>query len=352
MKSEIPYQNTLIAFLLTGIFCLGFYISYLGLKLSNIYVKPTPTPEALTEAMQQPFNEATPAPVNEVNPEKGIYNVLFLGHGGTGHSGGGLTDSVIVIHIDTNSKKAALISIPRDLWVTGNHKLNAVGIQVGYQNLGGTIQSITGLPINYYVAVDFGNFVKLVDSLGGIDVEVPAAFEDAYYPIAGQENNTCGFTEAQINEFKTKYSGYALETQFKCRYEDLKYAKGPATLNGTTALKFVRSRHGDSDFGRSARQFAVLVGIKNKLLNFQSLDKLDSIIDTISKMVKTDLSIGIVKTLITAFGDPNSYQIARVQLTTENVLVSGKSSDGQFILLPKAGNLNFSEIKNYIKNNI
>lgn len=350
MKIQVNTQNLLISLLLTGIFILGFYISYLGLKLSKVYVKPTPTPEG--EFALQSFNEATPEPVNEVNPQKGVYNFLFLGHGGAGHSGGSLTDSIIVVHIDTGAKTGALISIPRDLWVTGNHKLNAAGVQTGYQNLGGVVQNVIGIPINYYVSVDFGNFVKLIDKLGGVNVEVPVSFEDPFYPIAGQENNTCGFSAEEIEAFKAKYSGYALETQFKCRYETLKYGKGPAKLDGTSALKFVRSRHGDSDFGRSLRQFAVLEGILAKLASAQGIGKLDETIDMLSNMIRTDINTGVIKTLISEFGDPKTYTIKRVQLTTDNVLVSGKSSDGQFILLPKAGNLNFSEVKNYIKTNI
>lgn len=350
MRIKINLQDLQISVLLTGIFILGFYVSYLGLKLSKIYVKPTPLPN--DENLMQPFNEATPAPVNEVNPQKGVYNFLLLGHGGSGHSGGALTDSIIVINVDTGKKSVGLISIPRDLWVTGNHKINSVGVQVGYQNMGGVVQSVTGIPINYYVSIDFGNFVKLIDSLDGVEVNIPVAFEDPFYPIAGQENNTCGFTAQEIENLKTKYTGYALETQFKCRYETLSYGKGPTKVNGTTALKLSRSRHGDSDFGRSLRQFAILEGILTKLTSAQSAGKLDEIIDTLSKMVKTDINIGVIKTLISDFGDPRAYTIKRVQLTTENVLVSGKSSDGQFILMPKAGNLNFSEVKTYIKTNI
>jgi len=85
-------------------------------------------------------------------------------------------------------------------------------------------------------------------------------------------------------------------------------------LDGTTALKFVRSRHGDSDFGRSLRQFAVLVGVENKLISFQSLGKLDNIIGTLFTIVKTDLNPGTVKTLLTVFGDPGKYKIPKFNL--------------------------------------
>jgi anionic cell wall polymer biosynthesis LytR-Cps2A-Psr (LCP) family protein len=328
-----------------GVFMLGFTLSYLSLTFSKIFVKNS---ETATTPAPDSYLKATPEALT--NP-KGVFNVLLLGYGGGGHSGGGLTDSIIVAHIDTNTKKYSLISIPRDLWVSGNRKINAEGSVNGFQNVASTVQNVTGLVIDNFVSVDFANFLKIIDNLGGVNVEVPKAFTDSFYPVPGLENETCGVTAEQINEFKSKYSGFELEKQFTCRYEKISYGKGPATLNGTEALKFVRSRHGDSDFGRSARQFAVLVGIKSKLISLKSLNKLDSTIDIFSKMVKTDLSAGKIKSLIEAFGDTSGYTKNEIQLTTENVLNEGKSGDGQYILYPKSGNFNFSDIKNFIKNN-
>jgi anionic cell wall polymer biosynthesis LytR-Cps2A-Psr (LCP) family protein len=329
--------------ILVGVFILGFSLTYLVLTLTKAFSKGgklLPTPNS--------YSLATPQPINENSPKKGVYTILFLGHGGAGHEGSMLTDSIITVHIDTNTKKIAFISIPRDLWVSGNHKINSIGATQGYQNLGPVIQSVTGLPINYYVAVDFGGFSKIINDLGGITVTVPATFDDPFYPIPGEENNTCGITEDQIFVLKNKYTGYNLETQFTCRYEHLHYDKGTTNLDGTAALKFVRSRHGDSDFARSLRQFAVLVGIKDKLISLQAANKFDDIVNTLFKIVKTDLDVGIVKSLVQVFGDPKGYTINQIQLTTSNLLNEGKSADGQYILTPKAGNLNFSEIKSYI----
>jgi anionic cell wall polymer biosynthesis LytR-Cps2A-Psr (LCP) family protein len=328
------------------IFAFGFAASYFGLGFTKTNDKKpiatlTPTPVA--------YSKVTPAPIT--NP-KGVFNLLFLGYGGAGHDGALLTDSIIIVHVDTNTGKAALISVPRDLWIPGNHKINAEGSINGFGNVGSTIQSVTGQHIDYYVSVDFGGFTKLIDDLGGVTVQVPKTFDDPFYPITGQENNTCGFSLDQINALKAKYSGYQLETQFTCRYEHLHFNQGSTNLDGATALKFVRSRHGDSDFGRSLRQFAVLVGVENKLVSAQAIGKLDSIIGTLFTIVKTDLNPGTVKTLLTVFGDPAKYKITQIQLTTDNVLNEGKSSDGQYILVPKAGMFDFSGIKSYINSQI
>lgn len=334
-------QDLLIGLLLVGIFILGFVITYLSLSYSS----------KISGVKEDSFAEVTPAPLNEENKEEGIYSALFMGYGGAGHAGSLLIDSIIVLRADTNSKKVLLVSIPRDLWVPGNRKINAEASANGFENVDVLVQSITGLPINYYVAVDFAGLTKIIDTLGGITVIVPNTFRDSFYPLAGEENNTCGKTENEINELKAKYSGFELEKQFTCRYETISFEKGEAKLDGATALKFVRSRHGDSDFGRSARQFAVLIGIKNRLLTLEALTKATNIIDTLLKMVKTDLGIGEIKALVDTLGDPLDYTVKEINLSTDNVLNAG-TSGGQFILTPKSGNFNFSGIKEYIKQNL
>lgn len=348
MSKFSTLQKILLAFLFTGIFGLGVLISYLLITMSKVFVKNPlrnvlPTPNA--------YSQASPKPIDQSNQTKGVYNVLLLGFGGAGHDGSNLTDSMIVVHVDTNTHKADFISIPRDLWVNGSHKVNAAGI-ANFSDAGPVVASVTGLPINYFVAVDFGGFSKIIDDLGGITVDNPTILDDPFYPIIGQENNTCGMTEDQINALKAKYSGYQLETQFTCRYEHLHYDIGNATLSGTEALKFVRSRHGDSDFARSARQQAVLVGIEQKLISFQAAGKFNDIVNTISQIVRTDLDAGTIKSLVQVFGDPKAYTIKKIQLTTDNVLNQSTSSDGQFILIPKSGNLNFSGVQDYIKSNL
>jgi len=348
LKLTHLYNNILMkrlkkGLLFFGVFAFGFLTTYLTLTFSKVFVKK---PSASTS---NAYADSTPAPVEN---SEGVFNVLFLGYGGAGHSGSYLTDSIIVIHVNSNSKKAALISIPRDLWMQSGHKINAEASINGFENAGGSVQSVTGLHIDYFVSVDFDGFSKIIDDLGGVTVEVPKAFDDPFYPITGEENNTCGKTEDEINDLKAQYSGYNLEIQFTCRYERLHFNKGPANLDGVNALKFVRSRHGDSDFARSARQFAVLEGIRNKLVSIQSSEKLEKTINTVSNIVRTDLTAGTIKTLIGVFASPDSYEISRIQLTTENVLVEGKSADGQYILRPKAGSTNYTELKSYIAENL
>lgn len=348
VKKYFTRSNITIGLVLCGVFILGFSVTYFTLKYTKAFSKnpqATSTPASANEEINFP-----PAP--EITQQKGVYNTVLLGYGGAGHAGSLLTDSIIVVHVNTNDKTAALISIPRDLWVSGNHKINAEASINGFQNEGGVIKAVTSLPIDYFVATDFGSFSKLIDSLGRIKVDVPKAFDDPFYPIAGLENETCGKTEDEIAALKAKYSDYQLEIQFTCRWEHLHFDKGPADLDGATALKFVRSRHGDSDFGRSERQFAVLKGILAKLISLDAFANTNKVVDNLTKIVKTNLSLGGIRTLIEAIGPSRDYKLTEIHLTTGNLLNEGKSKEGAYILYPKAGMFDFSQIKGYINANI
>ena len=196
---------TAIAFL--TIFFIGFFIALEGFKISKIFDKNPirnilPTPNTFALATAKPIEQVTP-----VSQDKGTYNVLFLGYGGGGHSGGGLMDSIIVAHVDLNTKKVTFVTVPRDLWVPGNHKINTSAL-AGFDKMGPIVTSVTGLPINYYTAVDFKGFSKIIDALGGITSNTPAAFTDPYYPIPGEENNLCGKSMEEVATILHVIYGY------------------------------------------------------------------------------------------------------------------------------------------------
>ncbi len=308
-------------------------------------------------------------------------NILLLGMGGEGHSGGTLSDSITLININPEIKKTNIISIPRDLWVPiptdwnseTYNKINssyAIGIDdsVRYPNkktefrgkLGGgnlskyVIEKVTGISIDYFIAIDFSSFVEIIDILGGIEVNVEKPFDDYFYPVKGLENETCGFSAEKITEVHQKYSGFELEKQFTCRYEHLSFKKGKQNMDGETTLKFVRSRHSDQyggDFARSERQHEVLEALKEKILSKNILGKGNEILEKLNNSVTTDININLLKETLEPLGNITQYRINHIYITEENVLASSKSSSGQYILQPKSGQGNFQEIKNYIQEN-
>ena len=291
--------------------------------------------------------EATPiskfredsAPSNEdVGGKMG--NVLLLGYGGAGHSGGGLTDVMILVNPDLERGRVNLISIPRDLFVedAGGEKINKA-YTAGEGAVKGIVSKVTGMNVDYFVAIDFNNFERAIDSLGGIKVNVPVTFDDYFYPIRGEENNTCGKTGEEIRSLTNKFSGFDLEKQFACRYEHLHFDKGLRDMDGETVLKFVRSRHSSQhggDFARSERQFSVLSAIFEKLISADGLSKTDEFFEQFRGLVKTDLTPKYLKKIAGSIKNPQNIQIRKISLSTENVLRQ-TTMGGQFVLLVKDG---------------
>jgi len=189
--------------------------------------------------------------------DDGFTNFLLLGRGDADHDGVDLTDTIMVASMDPRrTKSVVMLSIPRDLYVTDAEgvapsRINdlyrafknkakregmdaAAASQQGMKDLMREIGDRLGLTLHHAVMVNFSALVETVDSLGGIEVEVPYDIYDVEYP-------------------GPNYS-----------YETFSIDAGPAILDGETALKYVRSRHTTSDFGRAARQQQVIQAIAEK----------------------------------------------------------------------------------------
>ncbi len=335
------------------------------------YIKSNSSPSSHQEVV----NEVEAQETEEI--DKDVFSVLFIGYGGLGHPGGTLSDTQIVARIDRVNKKIALISVPRDLWVeipVGSkpvqNKINfahAIGAddknnpqknekykgEHGAGNLAkDVISNVVGFDIDYYISVDFGQFETIINNLGGIEVDVPVAFEDHWYPAKGKELETCGMTPEEVGEVSRKYSGFELQKQFPCRYELLKFDKGTTKMDGATALKFARSRHSGQhggDFSRSQRQFALLVGIKNKLISLEALTKTKDLYGKLQRFHKTNIDLSTALSLAKVFVDQDKYEVTDIQLTDQNVLNASTSSGGAFILIPRAGMNDFSVVQEFIK---
>jgi len=308
-------------------------------------------------------------------------NILLAGYGGENHPGGTLADSIVLIHIQPQEKLIAKIFIPRDLWVeiptrsdlSEHYKINmahAIGIddiryplkQPQYKGVHGggellkeAVKKVTGFPVDYYASVDFDGMVKTIDKVGKINVDVPVTFDDQFYPVKGLENETCGKTSEEFAELHTKYSGFELEKQFECRYEHLHFDKGVNELNGSQALKFVRSRHSaehGGDFARGIRLQALIKAVKEKLLSLDALNKVPEFYTDLAGLVSTDLTQSDAVAVVAQIGNPTNYTTVNVNISTDNVLNNSKSSTGQFILVPKAGIDSWQSVQNFIRSGL
>jgi anionic cell wall polymer biosynthesis LytR-Cps2A-Psr (LCP) family protein len=234
-------------------------------------------------------------------------------------------------------------------------KINEAYFKGGFDEAKKVASGITNLPIQYAVTVDFNGFAQIIDGLGGVEITIEKAFDDYFYPIKGKELELCGLSNEEIERVNKTMSGFELEKQFTCRYEHLHFDAGITKVDGATALKFTRSRHSaedGSDYARGARQQIILEGIKNKLISLEALKSVDKWFNKFIKLVKTDLDLESAKAIADYIVNPESYQVSHFVPSESNVLKTGKSASGQFILIPKAGDNNWSELQELIKNQI
>lgn len=330
---------------------------------------------------------------NIPKPEQSVFNFLILGYGGGNHDGAYLTDTMMVAHIDTKTKKIVLVSIPRDIWVkiptkSGadfHTKINSVYQLKLYPNDFPDLQpvsaetivsQITGLAIDGYVSIDFSGFTKSVDILGGVDVNVQKPFTDNEYPIDGNEKELCGqdaiFKEAapflvpgfniddEIKQFKADpklqdFVTNATETPelaFPCRYEKLSFTAGMTHMDGATALKYARSRHSETDggdFNRAERQQQIIEAVKNKVLSVGFIPKIIPLINELKNDIVTDINQDLISKFMSMAAQAKQYSISTFALTDQNYLNDSVSSDGQFMLIPKQGIDNWTVVKSIVE---
>src|SRR3989344_1797449 len=340
--------------------CLLFLLSlvggYLYFTVTRMVVDSNPAEQMLSPVPEFSMFDLQPIPTPEVPTS---YNLLLIGYGGGGHEGGELSDSLIVAHLDPLAKRVALVSVPRDLWITlptggsnrENRKINHAYVLGGSTLAKQAVSTVVGLPIQYFISVSFDGITQAIDELDGVTVDVPVAFDDYFYPVPGKEIETCGKTPEEVGVILTTLSGFEIDKQFPCRFEQLHFDAGKQLMDGERALKFVRSRHSaqhGGDFARSQRQQALLLGIRDRLLSLGALNDAVAFFNQLSHTIQTDLNEEAILVLKDSAGNLSDYQYRSIQLTTDNALTLTTSSDGQSILVPKEGAGHWARIHAYI----
>lgn len=194
-------------------------------------------------------------------------------------------DSLMLITFNPTTLSSTILSIPRDSYVPiacfPNQKKNKIthAAWYGEECMINTIQNFTGITIDYYVKINFKGVVKLVDTLGGVDIDVPYAF-----------------CEQNSNREWGKNTVYVEE--------------GLQTLNGEQALAFARNRHSwpeycsskytnyiSNDFIRGQHQQLVVKALLNKLKNIKSLNTVSELMDTVSNSMETNMTTSEILSL-------------------------------------------------------
>ncbi len=232
------------------------------------------------------------------------YDVLILG------TNGALTDTIMIASINEEEEKVTLFSVPRDLYVNGR-RINSYYTYYGIDQMERMVESVVGLKIDNYVQVDLNGFVDVVDTLGGIDIYVDTALYDGTYPDANGG-----------------YEPYSIEV-------------GHHHMDGAEALKYARTRHADSDFGRAARQQKVLSALKVKgeqLDGVMDMKQLAELMQTGLSNTTTDLKL---LDLVSFYYDYKDYDLVTgFVLNSSNYLHSFINESGAYTLIPRTGNFN------------
>ena len=251
----------IIAAFLTFRFVRGMVATWDVTNLPGLAIKPgeptsTPAPgEIPVSAGQENAESQAPPQASGPTPEPwdgaSRVNVLVMGldyRDWEAGEGPPRTDTMILFTIDPVAKTAGMLSIPRDLWVSipgyGYYKINQA-YQIGEVNKlpgGGpelaikTVEHLLGTPIQYYAQIDFEAFVRFIDEIGGVKVDVP---KKIWIDLIGDERGR------------------------------VRLKAGVQTLPGDYALAYARARNTEGgDFDRAQRQQQVILGIRNQILRF------------------------------------------------------------------------------------
>jgi anionic cell wall polymer biosynthesis LytR-Cps2A-Psr (LCP) family protein len=328
----------------------------------------------------------------------GRTNVLVLGSDKRtiGEIRAVLTDTILVASIGKVEGDVVMISLPRDLWVSspkGNNKINAMYAFGGPENIQSVVENVLGIPIHYYAVVDFQFFEETVDILGGVEINIEQSFADYMYPVEGMEDDACGRTEEEIEEYekawgqkdeeeneenedeeeenlKKKKKDEAEDPQerlsvlqmYPCRYQTISFEAGAQKMDGETALTYARSRHGSNnqggDFARARRQQQLIMAIKGEALSFTTLlnpTKLRELYDTYERNVDTNIDFQTAQNFV-LFSQKHDFNSVRSVVLDDrsSAEVGGllyaptdTSLYGAYVLIPRAGD--FSQVHAYVQ---
>ncbi|QQS18845.1 LCP family protein [Candidatus Saccharibacteria bacterium] len=283
---------------------------------------------------------------SELQNDNGRVNILVAGNSADdlGHNGGELTDSIMVLSLNTKNNTALMLSVPRDLWVAkpegGHGKINSVFPESGMEGLETVVEDVTGLSIHYNALVNYTAFKDLVDAVGGITITI-------------QSTNPNGIYDSSLDWTTRRCCALA------------KYPNGSVKLDGKQALNLARARgegygsygFDQADFTRTEHQRKMLLAIKDKASSPSVVAnplKISNLVDAVGSNVRTDLQLSEMQSLYFYMkkidnAKIDSYNINTLKGENSTMLANSNSSDGQSILIPAAGIDDFTEIAAQIK---
>ena len=321
MRRNMPLGAQFVLSILFGLFVAGgFYSAYMFYMTIREIVASAEMPVMPVLYLPVPGQKPVPLLIREETVDwqrKERVNILLLGiDRRPGEHGPWRSDTMLLASADPAANSASMLSLPRDLWVPipgfEENRINMahyVGDAKEYPGGGPalakkTVQYNFGVPVNYYVRVDFDGFRKILDAIGGIDIDVESEIIDDKYP------DEC----------------YG--------YDPLYIAAGRQHMDGELALKYARTRHGSSDFDRAKRQQQVLLAVRDKALQLNLLPKLPELMVLLADTVETDLQPNEILNLA-QIGLNIGQDNVRSAVIDQNMTLRHVTPTGADVLLPK-----------------
>lgn len=256
------------------------------------------------------------APANAIN-------IMLLGSDQSSNSSGWRTDVIIVVSINPDGPSAAMLSIPRDLYVwVPDWKMNRIntvdshGEAVNYPGGGPglleqTILYNLGIPVHYYARVDFDGFIRIVDTLGGLDLPV-----------------TCEMTDWRLKSPE-------LDQEDEDNWELFTVDQRVHHMDGNFALWYSRSRKRSSDFDRSRRQQQVLRAMIAKALDANIIPQIPQLWSDFSETIETDLGLGEILQLAAIAPQLDFNKIKSRFIAGDTILSWTTTDTNAYVLLPQ-----------------
>lgn len=244
---------------------------------ASIAIKATSTPPTIAEGLPTPPT-ALPTAVATIAAPPAVTNIVLAGNDVPGPQGG-RTDALIIVSINRETKKVALVSLPRDLYVyIPGWTMNRINLALphghgaDYPGGGGalladTIEYNFGLSIDHYVRVGFDTFSQIVDTLDGVEVVV-----------------NCSITDWRLKSPD-------LDPSVEDNWERFTLEPGLHQMDGDLALWYARSRQSTNDFDRGRRQQQLARAILARGVSLGLVDDVPELWNTFRENIETDLSL-------------------------------------------------------------
>jgi LCP family protein required for cell wall assembly len=278
-------------------------------------------PDSITQEEITSEKKETSKPKEEISElaDRDVINILLLGIDRRSKSATAYnTDTMILLSANPKDNVVLLTSVPRDIWINGN-KINALYSTQGEDSLTNAFEKITGLSINGYIRCDFEDFRWIVNSFGGVPVDVERSFKDVHFP-----NNT--------------------DTGLK----PVSFEAGFEVMDGWRALDFARSRKGTngegSDLMRAKRQHRILMGmvdgISQPQSNFWPMD-IPKFYEAVTQRMHTTLSLTDVRYLWDFYKDRDDYETISFVVDDEYIYHPGMYPNSEYhawVFIPRDSN--------------